>query len=43
MNEKYFTHFCKTVNTDDYTRITLLRSMDGSCVDTDSLSCGNCF
>uniref|UniRef100_A0A2H8TU70 HECT-type E3 ubiquitin transferase n=1 Tax=Melanaphis sacchari TaxID=742174 RepID=A0A2H8TU70_9HEMI len=39
MNEKlkYAIHFCKSIDTDDYARIALPRSMDGSSVDTDSL------
>lgn len=39
MNEKlkYAIHFCKSIDTDDYARIALPRSIDGSSVDTDSL------
>lgn len=39
MNEKlkYAIHFCKSIDTDDYARIALPRSMDGSSTDTDSL------
>ncbi|XP_050428032.1 E3 ubiquitin-protein ligase HERC2 [Adelges cooleyi] len=40
MNEKlkYAIHFCKSIDTDDYARIALPRSMDGSSVDFDSLA-----
>lgn len=39
MNEKlkYAIHFCKSIDTDDYARIALPRSMDGSYMDSDSL------
>ncbi|XP_050522470.1 E3 ubiquitin-protein ligase HERC2 [Daktulosphaira vitifoliae] len=39
MNEKlkYAIHFCKSIDTDDYARIALPRSIDGSSIDTESL------
>lgn len=39
MNEKlkYAIHFCKSIDTDDYARIALPRSIDGSSVDSNSL------
>ncbi|XP_060835591.1 E3 ubiquitin-protein ligase HERC2 isoform X3 [Rhopalosiphum padi] len=39
MNEKlkYAIHFCKSIDTDDYARIALPRSMEGSSADSDSL------
>lgn len=40
MNEKlkYAIHFCKSIDTDDYARIALPRSMEESSVGTDSLA-----
>lgn len=39
MNEKlkYAIHFCKSIDTDDYARIALPRSIDGSFVDSDGI------